>query len=143
MAAPSISNAAAIAACDAIVDRVDNGPAAGKLKIYAGSIPANADAALGGATLLAELTMSDPAFGNAADQAPDAQATANAITSDTSADATGTATFFRVEDSNGNVEIQGDVSNTAGSGDLKLTDTSIVATVEVQVTSFTFTVPEA
>ena len=143
MAAPSISNAAALAACDGIVDLVDGGAGAGLLRIYSGSVPANADATLGGATLLAELTMSDPAFGAAADQAPGARATASAISADTSANATGTAAFFRVVDSNGNAVIQGDVSNTAGAGDLKLTDTSITSGIEVQVNSFTFDVPEA
>ena len=143
MASPSISNAAAQAACNAIVDLVDGGAGAGTLRIYSGTAPANADTALSGNTLLAQLTMSDPAFGSAADATPDALATASSITDDTSADASGTASFFRVLDSNSNVIFQGDVTATGGGGDLELGTTSINAGETVSVTSLTFRVPEA
>lgn len=68
----------------------------GKLRIYSGSVPADADAALGGATLLAELTLNATAF----PAASSGVLTANAITSGT-AGATGTASFFRILDSAG------------------------------------------
>lgn len=132
----SITNAAAIAACDAIVDRVDQGAGAGKLKIYSGAVPTDADTALGAQVLLATLVFSDPAFGAAADSAGEATATANAITSDLSADATDTASFFRVADSNDVVLWQGTVG-TAGA-QLNLNTTSIVAGAEVAVTAYTF-----
>lgn len=135
-----ISNTAAIAACDAIVDLLDGGAGAGKLKIYDGTPPADVDAALSGNTLLAELALSDPAFGAASDNTGKATATASSITSDTSADATGTASFFRAEDSNGVEVIQGTVGTS--DADLVLNSTSISAGVEVQVTSWTFSVPE-
>lgn len=137
-----ISNAAALAACNAVVDLVDGGAGAGLLRIYsAGSgVPADADVAITDQVLLAELTMSDPAFGNAADGAPGAVATASAITSDTSANATGTAAFFRIVDSNGVAIIQGTVG-TSGA-DLNLNTTSIVSGVEVAVSSLTHTQPE-
>ena len=51
----------------------------GKLRIYSGSVPADADAALGGATLLAELTLNATAF----PAASSGVLTANAITSGT------------------------------------------------------------
>lgn len=138
-----ISNAAAIAACDAVVDRVDAGAGAGKLRIYdgTGGVPANADDAIGSQVLLAELTMSDPAYGNAVDINPGARATANAITGDTSANNTGTAAFFRVLDSNDVPIIQGNVG-TSGQ-ELNLNTTSIVAGVSVQVSSLTHTQPES
>lgn len=131
--APSITAAAANAVADAVVDLVDAGAAAGKLKIYDGTAPADAGTALSGNTLLAELAMSDPAFGAAANGV----ATANTITDDSSADATGTATFFRVTDSNDVVIFQGEVG-TSGS-DLNLDSTSISAGVTVSVSSLTYT----
>lgn len=139
----SLTNATAQAACNAAVDRVDQGASAGRLKIYDGTVPADADTALSGNTLLATLIFSDPAFGAAADANPGATATANAITNDSSADATGTATFFRVTDSDDAVLWQGTVTGTGGGGDLELTTDSIVATQPVSVTSLTHTQPES
>lgn len=137
-----ITNAAAKAACDAVVDLLDAGAGAGTLKIYsAGSgVPANADDAITDQVLLATLTLSDPAFGNAADINPGARATASAITGDSAADATGTAAFFRALDSNGVVVIQGGVG-TSGQ-ELNLNTVSLVSGVAVDVTSWTHTQPE-
>lgn len=107
--------------------------ASGLLRIYSGTRPANVAAAITG-TLLAELTLN-------ATFAPGAAAgvlTANAITGDTSANATGTATHFRIWKSDGTTAvIDGDVG-TSGS-DLNLTSTSIVATEPVNVTSLVIT----
>lgn len=136
-----ISNNAAKAACDAIVDRLDLGTGAALLRIYAGSVPADADAALGAQTLLAELTMSDPAFGAAADLNPGARATASAISDDTSANATGTATFFRMVQSDGTSEIQGACA--VSGSELNFNSTAISSGAIVSVTSFTVTVPES
>jgi len=139
-----ISNARALVACDGVVDAVDAGTGAGTLRIYAGSVPADADASLASAnTLLAQLTMSDPAFGAAADATPGATATANAITDDSSADATGTATFFRILDSDLLVICQGAVTATGGGGELELNTTAIVAGAAVAITSLTVTMPES
>jgi hypothetical protein len=64
--------------------------------------------------------------------------TANAITQDSSANATGTATHFRLFQSNGTTAVMdGDVG--ASGSDLNLTTTSIVATQPVSVTSFVIT----
>lgn len=136
-----LTNATALAAVNAIVDRVDQGSGAGKLKIYSGTPPADADTALAGNTLLAELTMSDPAFGDAADGTGSAVATANSITGDTSADASGTATFARLTDSDDNVLWQGTVG-TSGA-DVNLDSVTIVALGEVNVTSMTVTLSES
>lgn len=140
--ASSISNVAARAACDAVVDLVDGGAGAGLLRIYSGTIPADADTALGAQVLLAELTMSDPAFGAAADANPGGRATASAITGDTSANATGTAAFYRLVDSNGTTIVQGSVTATGGGGDLQLNSVAIQSGAAVTVTSFTLTMPE-
>lgn len=142
MADPRIGNTAAILACDAIVDALDAGAGAGVIRIYTGSPPSDPDDAATG-TLLAELTLSDPAFGAAIDADPGAIATANSITGDTSADDTGTAGYFRALDSDDNVIIQGDITATAGGGDLELNDVSITALDTVDITSWTFTVNES
>lgn len=104
--------------------------ASGLLRIYDGSRPATGGAAT---TLLAELTCN-------ATFAPGAAAgvlTLNAITQDSSANATGTATWFRLSTSGGTAIVDGNVG-TSGS-DLNLTTTSITATQPVSVTSFTIT----
>ena len=91
-----LSTAARNASVAAVLALVDAGPGAGTLKFYTGSQPANPQTAPSG-TLLATLTFSDPAFG-----APSTgTATANAITSDTAADASGTAGWARIADSTG------------------------------------------
>lgn len=139
----SITNNSAKAACDAVVDRVDlgSGTASGHVKIYSGTAPADADTALSGNTLLADLAMTNPAFGNAADLNPGARATASTITDDTDADATGTATFFRVVDRDGNVVFQGDVGTASATCILNSTAIQIHATVKI--TSMTVTMPES
>jgi hypothetical protein len=106
------------------------------LRIYSGTKPTDESTALSGNTLLAQLACS-------ATFAPGASGgvvTVNTISNDVSADATGTATFFRVYQSNGTTcVIQGDVG-TSGS-DLNLNTTSIVSGGIVSVTSFTMTFP--
>jgi hypothetical protein len=121
---------------DALNARINLGAGAGLLRIYDGSRPATGGAAT---TLLAELTLSDPA-------APAAAAgvlTLSAITQDSSANATGTATWFRIVDSDANAVFDGSVTATGGGGDLQLVTTSITATQPVQVSSFTITAGNA
>lgn len=142
-----ISNVAALAACDAIVDLLDTGSgnAEGRLRIYSGTVPTDADTALGAQVLLAELLGRAPGSGGvfnaAADIAPGARATAATITDDSSADATGTASFFRWVNRSGTAHLQGACA-TSGS-ELNFNTTSIVAGAIVSVTSFTVTVPES
>ena len=137
----TISNAAAKAACDAIVDLIDGGSSAGTLKIYTASQPTNPDVAVSGQTLLGTLTFSDPAFGSAADDDPGATATADTITADSSADATGTAAWFRCADSDGTAVIDGSVGTS--SADLVLNTTSVVSGAEIAISSHTVTMPES
>ena len=102
----------------------------GLLRIYDGTRPASGGAAT---TLLAQLALS----ATAAPAASGGVLTFNSITQDSSADATGTATWFRVTTSGGTFVIDGSVG-TSGS-DLNLTTTSITATQPVSVTSFVIT----
>ncbi len=126
---PQITNAAANAAADAVTALVNGG----SLDIYDGNQPANADAAITSQTLLAHLTFGNPAFGAAVNGV----ATANAITQDSSADATGTASWFRVKTS-GAVGVWDGTVGTSGA-DLNLNSVAISAGAIVQVSSFTYT----
>lgn len=145
----SISNTEAIAALDLIVDTVDTDTVQANptLNIYSGTPPALVDDALSGNTLLASLAMSNPAFGAAADDTPGAIVTANAIADDTSADATGTATFFRIFDRQASpkARLQGAVRGSADADngeELVLNANELVAGALVEVTSLTITFPE-
>lgn len=136
MANVRLANATNQAACDAVVDLIDGGAAAGTIQIRSGTQPADADDAATG-TLLATLTFSDPAFGAAA---VTGVATASAITDDSSADATGTATWARVLDSNSNTIFDCDVNTTGAT--INLNTVSITAGATVSITSFTVTHPD-
>lgn len=120
------SAAALQAATDAVVDLIDGGAGAGTLEI------------LDGATVLAILTMSDPAFGAAA---ASGLATASAITDDASANADGTADGWRCKDSNGNIVMTGE-ARASGDADLGeelvLDNTSITRGQTVSISSFTY-----
>lgn len=115
--------------------------ASAKLRIYDGTQPADADTAVSGQTLLAELTCN----ATFAPAASGGVLTLNAISDDTSANASGTATWFRITDSAGTTTVlDGDVSTVAaGTGDLQLDSTSITATQTVSVSSFAITAGNA
>lgn len=133
---PRLTNAAASAAANAVVDLIDAGAGAGTIKIYSGTIPTNADTAIGAQVLLATLTFSDPAFGNAADGV----ATASAITSDTSADATNTAAWARIADSTGATVM--DVTVGTSGDDINFNTVSFVTGATVAITALTYTQPK-
>lgn len=120
---------------DELTALIDAGAGAGNVKIYDGSVPANESTALSGNTLLATLPCSDPSSAAASGGV----LTLSSITDDSSADATGTATFFRVEDSDTNVVMQGAVG-TSGA-ELNLNSTSITTGQTVSITSWTITAP--
>lgn len=113
---------------DEISTRAGN---AALLRIYDGSRPATGGTAT---TLLAELTFGSPFAGAASS----GTLTANAITSDSSANATGTATWFRVVQSDGSTHVMDGNVGTSGS-DLNLNSTSIIAGGTVSVSSFVIT----
>jgi hypothetical protein len=135
-----ITNAVAQSMLNAFTTATDAGTAA-VINIYSGTVPADADTALGAQVLLAQLTMSGTSFPAATDLNPGARITANAITSDSSADATGTAAFFRIlTQSGGTVTAQGTVGT--ASADLILNTTSITSGSTVSITAATVTLPE-
>ena len=95
--------------------------------------PANVAAAATG-TLLATLTGGSPF----APAPSGGSATANAITQDSAADATGAAAWARIYKATGPVAvIDIDVTATGGGGELELVTTSIVTGQPVQITSLT------
>lgn len=109
------------------------------LRILSGSMPANCAAAQTG-TLLASLTLPSDWMANAASGSKAKSGTWE----DTSADATGTAGYFRILDSTGTTcHIQGTITDTLGAGDMKLDTTSISAGQTVSVTTFTITAGNA
>lgn len=126
---PKRSAAAANAALDAWKSYMNTG----YLRIYSGTKPANVAAAITG-TLLAELRFNATAFGASSSGV----ATANAITADSSADNTGTATHFRAFQSDGTTAVMDGTVGTSGC-DCNLNTTSIVAGAAVSVTSMTVT----
>lgn len=105
------------------------------LRIYdaTGGTPANVGTALGSQVLLAELTCN----ATFAPAASGGVLTLNSITQDTSANATGTAAFFRLVTSGGTAVVQGTVG-TSGQ-DLNLNSVSLSSGSAVSVTSFTIT----
>lgn len=114
-----------------MLDRITaNVGSSGFCRIYDGTRPSTGGATT---TLLAELT------GNAtfAPSAAGGVLTLNSITQDSSANATGTATWFRWVSSGGTFCVDGNVG-TSGA-DLNLTTTSIVAGQPVSVSSWAIT----
>jgi hypothetical protein len=88
---PKLTNLGANSAADAVTALANSG----FIKVYDGAQPATADTAITTQVLLATLTFGATAFGSAVAGV----ATANSITSDSAADATGTAAWFpRLQD---------------------------------------------
>lgn len=117
---------------DALITLAD----AGRLRIYSGTQPAHADAAVAG-TLLAELTMPTPAFtAGTATAGATYSVTAGAITQDSSADASGTATWFRLFRSDGTTPLLDGSAGVSGC-DLNLSSDAISSGSIIQVTSMT------
>ena len=101
------------------------------LRIYDGVRPATGGTAT---TVLAELTCN----ATFAPAASGGVLTLNAITQDSSANGTGTATWFRIVKSDGTTHVLDGNVGTSGS-DLNLTTTSIVSGQPVSVSSFVIT----
>lgn len=115
----------------------------GKVNIYTGTKPTNADTALSSNTLLGTLTLAGTAFGAAASGV----LTAATITPDSSADATGTATWFRMyvngEDPTGASTTLKRLDGTVGTSgaDMNLDSVSIVLGGTIACSACTYTHP--
>lgn len=125
MAINNIQTALRTTLCDAFIDAIDDGPAAGIIELFTAAFGA----------LLATLTFADPAF-------PAAVAgvgTANAIVGDASADASGTAVLFRISESTPNALFEGTVGS--GSGDIDFNTNIFTAGDTIDITSMLITMP--
>lgn len=106
---------------------------AGKLRIYDGTQPTDADTALGAQVLLADLALNATAFAAASAGSK----VANAITSDASADATGTATWGTLT-TGANVRKMDWSVGTSGAN-FNMNSVAISAGASVSATGFTIT----
>lgn len=117
----------------------------GKLEMFTSPQPADANTAITSQTRLCTLTFGATAFaapaasGSAGSRV--VMASANAITSDTNAAASGTAAWFRCFKSDGTTAVFDGLVGTAGC-DVNLNTTSIVASATVALTSFAITQAE-
>lgn len=130
--ANNLSNTAANAMINALTALLNNG----RLELFTGTRPANANTALTTQTLLATLTFAATAFGSATAGV----AVSNSIGNVTAA-ASGTAAWCRCYQSDGVTVVLDCNVGTSGS-DLNLTTTTISFGGTVSVTSFTLTLPE-
>lgn len=131
----TITDVARNAMVDGLTALFNAGTPPGKIKFYSGSVPADVNASLGAAVLLSTITLSNTAFAAASGGV----GTANAITSDTNAAASGTATFFRATNAAGTAVVQGTVG-TSGC-DANFDNNVIVASGTVAASAFTLTQP--
>ena len=116
---------------DALSDLLDNG----YLRIYDAPQPASAGVAISTQALLAELRFN----ATAAPSAALGVLTMAAFTADSSANASGTAAWFRALKSDGSTVVFDGEVGTSGS-DLNLNTVAIVISATVSVTSMTYTV---
>lgn len=114
---------------------IDAGSGPGTIKIYNGTQPTLASDPVATQTLLGTLTFADPCGSTAS-----GSLTMNAITQDSAADATGTASWARIADSTGATVMDIDITTTGGGGTMQLNTTNIVAGGPILCTSFVISV---
>lgn len=125
----TLATASRTAACDAVVDKIDQGAAAGKLKLKATND-----------TLLCTITLNDPAFAAAASGV--AALDVSPALSGTGLAAAGAGTLstkFDFTDSDDNVIFSGVVG--VGSGEIQLDNNSIAENQVVNITGYDHTQP--
>lgn len=128
----TLANAARNAVADAVAALCDGGV----LRVYDGIQPAGPGTAVTTQTLLAECTFADPAFSSAVAGV----ATAHTIADDPAADASGTATWFRIVGAGGSAVIDGTVG-VGASFDCDVPTAVVVAGEAFSVSSLTLTAP--
>lgn len=128
-----VAVAARNAGLNAIFDRADAGAGPGTIKIYAGVQPVDADT-IEASTLLATITLADPAWsaavGGIKDLDADPDMTATAV-------AAGSATWARCEDSNGGNVFDGSVGTSGTDVIINSTDIVVGQVVKIILGSIT------
>lgn len=137
MANLRVAAATGNAILDALRVKMDAGSGPALLKIYTGTQPAGADTALSGNTLLGTLTFTDPAAASASSKT----LTFSTITADSAADASGTATWARVLDSDGVAIFDCDVGESGDGATITLNTKTIASGGPISITSFVLTYP--
>lgn len=126
-----ITTSARNAIMDSIGDLADAGAGAAYLEVRTGAPPTSpSDASTG--TLLATLTMSDPAFGTASL----GQIIANPITPDSSAAASGEIGYVRLFDSDANCIIQCTAGDPEDNTDITFNEKTVIAGGTVEIDSY-------
>lgn len=130
----SLSVYLADAVLNAILLELEAGLGAAQIKIYSGIVPASARVGLSSNLMLCAIDCATPA----------AEVLNGVMTfgefAEGTAQLTGTATFFRLHDSDGRTLAQGLVSDPNGSGELKLGTLDIEADAIVTVSSLSISV---
>jgi len=132
--AVTLSTSARNAQADATIGLLDAGSGPGTIKLYTGGKPASPEAAATG-TLLATVVLPDPAS-TAASNGTDTIIDPASVTYV----ASGTAAWARLADSAGNAVMDVLVSDTAGTGDIKLSSTTAAPGITVDMAALPFTV---
>lgn len=127
----SLSTTVRNARLQAVLDAIGGNA---QIRMFTAPRPANVAAAETG-TLLAELTGGTPL----APPPVGGTATANPITQDSAANATGVAAWARIRTSGGSAVLDVDCSNVGGGGEIELITTSITAGQPVQWSSLVLT----
>ncbi len=122
----TLTTAARNALANAITTLIDAGSGAGYCELWTAAF----------ATKLGTVTFSDPSFGAASTGV----ITASAITDDTSADASGTATVFKIFDSTAAEVLRGTIG-TSGAEIIFANGNVFTAGQTIHISSFTFTMP--
>ena len=118
-----------------VKDAIDAGAGAGTIKIYTSPMATLPSDAISTQTLLGTLTFSDPSGASPTGGV----FTASAITQDSSADATGTAAWARIQDSTGTVVMDVDITATGGGGAMQMNTTSVVIGGPISISALTVT----
>jgi len=112
--------------------------AAGKIRIYDGTRPASPNDAVTSQTLLVEFDLDSPAYATAVDGV----ITLAGVPIQATAVATSTATWVRFVESSGTTVVM-DMDIGVSGTDFIIADTSITVGMVCEITSHTYTVPEA
>lgn len=135
MAVFNVTQAISNSLTTVLLNAVDADTSAGYIEFYTGTIPGKPETAPGGGNTKLGTCTCSVTSGSVANGVY----TFSAITLDSSADATGTATWARVKDGAGNACFDVDVSATGGSGVIQMPTTSIISGGPITFNSFTIT----